>query len=238
MTQPRFNLKSGNSSQRLSFPRFLLAQASLVWTEEWQPETSFCALPRSRDAEKIPLHFAPPLLEDRETGAEVSQLPAIVLYLLDALDLRCDRVDAMRIMGDALDLFAELDRAKVETQSTNDRAWWRFKHYELQDWMRMHDAWADAKVQLQAEAVLLAAIWIPICDFFPSLWPILEREAPGLHTRVSEVGKPLQQYRELGDLNDRAYIDPFRDGSLRKMDDEAGPPPHPIHDFTLLDRDA
>ena len=239
MTEPRYTIYAPPSPQVLTFPRLLLSQAGQTWVEERWNRLTFASQQHPAQPWTVALHHKPPVLEDRQTGRQISQLPAIVLYLLDTHEIACDRVDAMRLMGDAVDMHHEINTAMNDTHTTNPRAWWRFKYYELQAWMRLHNAWIHTRTRIQAEAALLTALWCPLCDFLPDLWPVMEREAWQLYEIVTRIGaiEEFKPYRQQGEMTDRVYMDVFRDGSLRKMDDEAGPPPDPLHDNLYITYD-
>jgi len=187
---------------RGQFVRAVLAHAGKRWTEGGDAAISKLMGGPVRD---MPVPFmGPPLLVDRETGFAVAQMPAIVLYLGETLDLLpatpALRALTLKVVNDANDVIDELTLDGGRQMWTQAR--WRDFVPRLEKWMsfweetgRRHGLTAEAGFLLGGAApgvadVVTATLWSTMADRFPPIATILETAAPmtaALTRRVSAL---------------------------------------------------
>lgn len=217
---------------RGQFVRAVLAHAGKTWTEGGDAAISRLMGGSVKD---MPVPFmGPPLLVDREADFAISQMPAIVLYLGETLDLLpatpALRALAMKIVNDANDVIDEitLDGGR---QMWTERRWHDFLP-RLKKWMsfweetgRRHGLKKSSGFLLGGDApdiadIVTATLWSTMADRFPKIRAILEDAAPmtaALTRRVSDlppmVRLAAQARKEYGD----AYCGGKIEASLRKV---------------------
>ena len=190
---------------RGQFVRAVLAYAGKAWTEGGD-----AAISRLMDGPvaEMPVPFmGPPLLVDRQADVAIAQMPAIVLYLGETLDLLpatpALRALTLKIVNDANDVIDEL------TQDGGREMWTEAKWAEfaprLKKWMsfweetgRRHGLTAEAGFLLGGEApgiadIITATLWSTMGDRFPKLQAMLEEAAPmtAAHTQRVAALPPL-----------------------------------------------
>ena len=219
----------------MTIPRFLLLHSGTGWDEKGPRDIGYATSPQARAEVGYALHYKLPMLEDNETGEVVSQLPAIVLSLLVGRNMQADRVQLMRLASDAITIFAEFETAVLSQRAGVSGAWSQFKYRTLFTWMHVHNLWLHSRgPEINNEASLLSGLWLPLCDFLPSIVPIMEKSAPSLHSLVDQTGAhELYRPYRLSKLDPPKafYADVFLDGAILKMDAEAGPKPPPSEPF-------
>jgi glutathione S-transferase len=222
---------------RGQFVRAVLACAGKTWTEAGDD-----AIARLMGApvKDMPIPFmGPPMLIDRKADFAIAQMPAIVLYLGETLDLMpatpALRALTLKIVNDANDVIDEITLDGGRQMWTQKR-WGDFVP-RLRKWMsfweetgRRHGLKADSGFLLGGDApgiadVVTATLWSTMADRFPTIGAILEEAAPmtaALTRRIAEL-PPLA---ELAARARRDYGDAWCGGeievSLRKVLEGAG----------------
>ncbi len=217
---------------RGQFVRAVLAFAGKDWTEAGDAAISGSM---EGPVEKMPVPFmGPPLLVDRKADVAIAQMPAIVLYLGETLDLLpaapAPRALTMKIVGDANDVIDEMTLDGGRQMWTRER--WRDFVPRLRKWMsfweetgRRHGLKPDSGYLLGGEQpgiadVVTATLWSTMTDRFPAIGAILEDAAPmtaALTRRVAAL-PPLARLAEQAkqDYGD-AWCGGRIEASLRKV---------------------
>jgi glutathione S-transferase len=212
--------------------RAVLAYAGKTWTESGDAAISkLMGLP----VKDMPVPFmGPPMLIDRTAEFAIAQMPAVVFYLGETLDLMpatpALRALTMKIVNDANDVIDEITLDGGREMWTEKR--WHDFVPRLKKWMsfweetgRRHGLKADSGFLLGGEApgiadVVTATLWSTMADRFRKIEAILENAAPmtaSLTRRVSDL-PPLaklaaQARQDYGD----AYCGGQIEASLRKV---------------------
>ncbi len=142
---------------------------------------------------KMPVPFmGPPVLVDKKANFAISQMPAIVLYLGETLDLlptdRSLRALTIKIVNDANDVIDEITLDGGREMWTKKK--WEGFEPRLKKWMsfweeigRRHGLKADAGFLLGGDTagiadIITATLWSTMIDRFPWIGKILEEAAP------------------------------------------------------------
>jgi glutathione S-transferase len=185
---------------RGQFVRAVLADAGKTWTEADPAEISTLM---SRPVRQMPIPFmGPPVLIDKKADLALAQMPAIVLYLGETLDLMPStpalRALTMKTVNDANDVIDEIT-LNGGRQMWTARRWDEFVP-RLKRWMSFweatgsrHGLTADTGFLLGGESpgiadVVTATLWSTMTDRFPSIKAMLENSAPmtaALSRRIS-----------------------------------------------------
>jgi glutathione S-transferase len=217
---------------RGQFVRAVLAYAGKTWTEGGDDAISELMGGMVKD---MPIPFmGPPLLIDNKADFAIAQMPAIVLYLGETLDLMpvtfTLRALTMKIVNDANDVIDEITLDGGREMWTKN-SWHDFVP-RLKKWMsfweeigRRHGLKANSGFMLGSEEagiadVVTATLWSTMVDRFREIEAILEKSAPmtaALTRRVAALpslaklaAKARQEY---GD----AYCGGEIEASLRKV---------------------
>ena len=187
---------------RGQFVRAVLAFAGQGWTEAGADEISELMGAPVAD---MPVPFmGPPVLVDGAAGVAIAQMPAIILYLGETLDLLpatpAARAMTMKVVHDANDVIDELTLDGGRQMWTKER-WAEFEP-RLRKWMsfweetgRRHGLTQTSGFLLGGEApgvadVVTATLWTTMADRFPALDAILRDAAPktaALSRRVADL---------------------------------------------------
>lgn len=187
---------------RGQFVRAVLAFAGQSWTEG--AIAAMSAL-MSGPVKTMPMPFmGPPLLIDRKADVALTQMPAILLYLGETLELlpkdAAARATTLKIALDANDVIDEITLDGGRAMWTDKR--WQAFVPRLQKWMgfweetgRRHGLTAKSGFLLGGEApgmadVVTAILWSTMTDRFPVIATMLEETAPmtaALSRRVSAL---------------------------------------------------
>lgn len=217
---------------RGQFVRAVLAHAGKTWTEAG--DAAITAL-MSGPVEDMPVPFmGPPVLFDRKVDFAISQMPAIILYLGETLDLMPGtpalRALTMKIVNDANDVIDEITRDGGRQMWTTKR--WRDYLPRLQKWVsfweetgRRHGLAADTGYLLGGDTpgiadIVTATLWSTMADRFGKIEAIIEEAAPltmALTRRIAslpQLAKLAAKARE--DYGD-AYCGGQIEASLRKV---------------------
>lgn len=217
---------------RGQFVRAVMAHAGKSWTEKGDGAIQKLMAGEIAD---MPVPFmGPPLLVDRKADVAIAEMPAIVLYLGETLDLLpaapALRALTMKVVNDANDVIDEITLDGGREMWTEAR-WAEFEP-RLRKWMsfweetgRRHGLSAEAGFLLGGEAagvadVVTATLWSTMTERFAAIGEILDDAAPltaALVRRVAAepaLAKLAAKARE--DYGD-AYCGGQIEASLRKV---------------------
>jgi glutathione S-transferase len=187
---------------RGQFIRAVLAFAGKSWTET---DDGTIAKLMEGPISAMPVPFmGPPVLIDKRTDFAISQMPAIVLYLGETLDL-LPRTPALRalthkVVNDANDVIEEMSLNGGREMWTESR--WQSSIPRVKKWMTLweelgkrHGLSADSGWLLGEEGpgiadVITATLWTTMTDRFHRVEVLLEATAPmtaALSRRVSAL---------------------------------------------------
>ena len=217
---------------RGQFVRAVLAFAGKTWTEGG--DDAIAKLMES-PVSKMPVPFmGPPLLIDKKTKFAVSQMPAIVFYLGETLDLlpadAASRAMTLKIVNDANDVIDEITLDGGREMWTEKR--WHDFVPRLKKWMsifeetgRRHGLHAKRGFMLGGEApsiadVVTATLWSTMCERFPKIEAIFEETAPmtaALVRRVAELPVFAKLAAKARDEYGDTYCAGQIEASLRKV---------------------
>lgn len=217
---------------RGQFVRAVLAHAGRTWTEGGDAAISKLM---GRAVKDMPVPFmGPPMLIDRKADLAVAEMPAIVLYLGETLDLMPStpalRALTLKVVCDANDVIDELTLDGGRQMWTETR--WRDFVPRLRKWMslweetgRRHGLGADSGFLLGGHApgvadVVTATLWATMADRFRKIDAILQATAPmtaALSRRVTALpplaGLAAKAREDYGD----AWCGGRIEASLRKV---------------------
>jgi glutathione S-transferase len=217
---------------RGQFVRAVLAYAGKTWTEG---DVAAMSKLMGGPVKQMPVPFmGPPMLVDKKANFAVAQMPAIIFYLGETLDLLPGtpalRAMTMKIVNDANDVIDEITRDGGREMWTQKR-WDEFVP-RLKKWMsfweetgRRHGLKARSGFLLGGDTpgiadVVTATLWSTMTDRFAEIETILKETAPmtaALSRRVSDL-PPLAELaaKAQEDFGD-AYCGGQIEASLRKV---------------------
>jgi glutathione S-transferase len=217
---------------RGQFVRAVLAYAGKMWDEAGDGAISKLM---EGPVKKMPVPFmGPPLLIDKKADFAIAEMPAIVLYLGETLDLLpvtpALRAMTMKIVNDANDVIDEITLDGGRLMWTEAR--WEEFVPRLKNWMsfweetgRRHGLTADSGYLLGGERagiadVVAATLWSTMTDRFKKVGTIFKRAAP----MTAALTQRIAALPPLADLAAKAredYGDAYCGGkieaSLRKV---------------------
>ncbi|MET3667054.1 glutathione S-transferase [Caulobacter sp. 1776] len=184
---------------RGQFVRAVLAHAGRSWTEAGD---AAIAKLMGGPVKDMPVPFmGPPMLIDREADVAIAQMPAVILYLGETLDLLpatpALRALTLKIVNDANDVIDEITLDGGREMWTEKR--WREFVPRLRKWMsfweetgRRHGLAADAGFLLGGAApgvadVVTATLWSSLTERFDAIGAILDEAAPMTAALVRRV---------------------------------------------------
>ena len=175
---------------RGQFVRAVLTHARESWTEAGDAAISKLM---ERPVNTMPVPFmGPPLLIDKKAGVQIAQMPAIILYLGETLDLMpatpALRALTIKIVNDANDVLDEITLDGGRQMWTEKR--WKEFVPRLKKWMslweetgRRHGLTAASSFLLGGDKpgiadVVTATLWSTMGDRFPKIDAIFRKTAP------------------------------------------------------------
>jgi glutathione S-transferase len=175
---------------RGQFVRAVLAFAGKSWTEAGDDAISRLM---EGPVKKMPVPFmGPPLLIDRRADSAIAEMPAIILYLGETLDLLpADpvlRAMTIKIVNDANDVIDELT-LQGGMQLWTEKRWKEFAP-RLRKWMsfweetgRRHGLQANSGFMFGGDApgiadVITATLWGTMTDRFRKIDTMLKKSVP------------------------------------------------------------
>lgn len=176
---------------RGQFVRAVLAYAGKTWTEGGDE-----AIAKMMDdpVRRMPVpYMGPPLLIDNKAGVAIAQMPAIVLFLGETLDLlpasASLRAMTLKVVNDANDVSDEMTlhggRYRMWTKTR-----WRAFEPRLKKWMSFweetgsrHGLQADSGFLLGGETpgiadIVTATLWSTMAERFETIAAMLDDNAP------------------------------------------------------------
>lgn len=217
---------------RGQFVRAVLAYAGKTWDEAGDEAISKLM---EGPVKKMPVPFmGPPLLIDHKADFAIAEMPAIVLYLGETLDLLPAtpelRALTMKIVCDANDVIDEIT-LQGGMQMWTEKRWEEFVP-RLKKWMsfweengRRHGLKADSGFLLGGDTpgiadIVTATLWSTMTDRFKKIGTILKRTAP-LTAALSQRIAALPPLADLAAKAREDYGDFYCSGkievSLRKV---------------------
>ncbi len=187
---------------RGQFVRAVLAFAGKTWTEH--DGAAISKLMEGAVA-RMPVPFmGPPMLIDKKAEFAIAQMPAVILYLGETLDLMpassALRAMTMKVVHDANDVIDEITLDGGRQMWTKAR--WQEFVPRLAKWMsfweetgRRHGLEAEAGFLLGGEApgladIVTSTLWSTMTSRLPKVAPILEAAAPmiaALARRIADL---------------------------------------------------
>jgi glutathione S-transferase len=212
---------------RGQFVRAVLAHAGKHWTEAG--DDAIAKLMES-PVKKMPVPFmGPPLLIDKRADVAISQMPAIVLYLGDTLDLlpkdAALRAMTLKIVCDANDVIDEITLQGGMQMWTKDR--WEEFVPRLKKWMsfweetgRRHGLKKDSGFLLGGGEpgiadVIAATLWSTMTDRLSKIETILTKSAPMTAALTKRVAA-LPPLKKLAAKAREDYGDAYCGGQIEK----------------------
>jgi glutathione S-transferase len=200
---------------RGQFVRAVLAFAGKTWTE---PGDAEIARLMEGPVEDMPVPFmGPPVLIDAKTDMAISQMPAIILYLGETLNLLpptpAGRALTLKVVNDANDVIDELTLDGGRQMWTKTR--WAAFEPRLRKWMsfweetgRRHGLKKRSGFLLGGDTagladVVTATLWTTLADRFPAIGAILDDAAP----LTAALSRRVAALPPLAALADRARAD-------------------------------
>lgn len=217
---------------RGQFVRAVLAYADKTWTEAGDAAISEMMSAKVQD---MPAPFmGPPLLIDNKAEFAIAQMPAIILYLGETLDLMpasaALRALTIKVVNDANDVIDEITLDGGREMWTQAR--WRDFTPRLKKWMsiweetgRRHGLKVGSGFLLGGEApgvadIVTATLWTTMTDRFGKIAAILEDAAPmtaDLSRRVANLPPLVKLAAQARDDYGDAYCGGQIEASLRKV---------------------
>ena len=217
---------------RGQFVRAVLAHAGKSWTE-FDNEKIYKLM--DGPVKKMPVPFkGPPLLIDKKADISIAQMPAVILYLGETLNLLPSkpilRAMTIKIVNDANDVLDEMTLDGGRLMWTEKR--WKEFQPRLKTWMaiweetgKRHGLKAQSGFLLGGSKpgiadIVTATLWSTMIERFPKIGTILKKNAPmtaALTERVAALpalAKLAAKARE--DYGD-AWCGGFIEKSLRKV---------------------
>jgi glutathione S-transferase len=217
---------------RGQFVRAVLAYAGKTWTEAGD-----AAISRLMEGpvSHMPVPFmGPPLLIDKKADFAIAQMPAIILYLGETLDLMpataALRALTMKIVNDANDVIDEITLDGGREMWTEKR--WHDFIPRLKKWMSLWEETGRRHGLKPASGFLLggrtpgiadvvtAVLWSTMTDRFRKIEAILEEAAPmtaALTRRVAELPSLAELAAKAQKDYGNAYCGGQIEASLRKV---------------------
>jgi glutathione S-transferase len=217
---------------RGQFVRAVLAYAGQEWSEGGDDAIAkFMKGP----VKNMPVPFmGPPVLVDTNADVAISQMPAILLYLGETLNLLPEtpalRALTMKVVNDANDVIDELTQNGGKQMWTETR--WKEFVPRLKKWMSLfeeigsrHGLKVDSGLLLGGNApgiadVVTATLWAAMSDRFPKIRTILKKSAPltaGLTERIASLPSLAEQAAKAKDDYGDIYCGGQIEKSLRNV---------------------
>jgi glutathione S-transferase len=229
---PDYELYYWSVPFRGQFVRAVLAHAGRDWSEGG--DGAIAKLMKG-SAKKMPVPFmGPPVLVDKKADVAISQMPAILLYLGETLDLLPGtpalRALTIKVVNDANDVLDELTQDGGR-QMWTDARWQEFVP-RLRKWMALFEE-LGARHGLKAGSgfllggdrpgiadVVTATLWSTMTERFPRIGTMLKRSAPliaGLTARVAALPALAQLAAKAREDYGDAWCGGKIEQSLRKV---------------------
>lgn len=179
---------------------------------------------------KMPVPFmGPPVLIDKGAGVAISQMPVVILYLGETLDLlprsAAQKALTIKVVNDANDVIDEITQDGGK-QMWTDKRWEEFVP-RLKKWMSLfedlgvrHGLTAGKGFLLGGDTpgiadVVTATLWSTMTDRFPKIRTILKKTAPRIHGLAQRVAA-LPTLAALAAKAEEDYGDAYCGGQIEK----------------------
>ncbi|WP_292158104.1 glutathione S-transferase [Brevundimonas sp.] len=222
---------------RGEFVRAILAFAGKTWTE---PDSRQISRLMEGPVHAMPVPFmGPPVLVDEANKVVISQMPAILSYLGETLDLLPDtpggRAMTLKIVGDANDVIDELTLDGGRQMWTDTR--WAAFEPRLRKWLSLWEETGRRHGLKRRSGFLLggtrpgladivtATLWNTMGDRFPALDEITREAAPmtaALSRRVGALPPLAARAERSGAEYGESWSGGKIEASLRKVLDARG----------------
>ena len=228
---PDYELYYWSVPFRGQFVRAVLAHAGKTWTEHG--DDAIARLMEGTPAQMPVPFMGPPLLVDTKADFAIAEMPAIILYLGETLELMpatpALRAMTMKIVNDANDVIDDITLDGGREMWTKKR--WHDFIPRLKKWMslweetgRRHGLKATSGFLLGGETpsiadVVTATLWSTMTDRFHKIEVILEETAPmtaALTRRVAELPQLAKLAAKAQQDYGNAYCGGQIEASLRK----------------------
>ena len=212
---------------REQFVRAVLAFSGASWSEN-DDRTISEMMDGPMDQMPVPF-MGPPVLIDNRTGFAVSQMPAILLYLGETLDLLPAtpelRALTMKVVNDANDVIDELT-LNGGRDMWNEKLW-QERRPRFEKWMGLWEELGNRNGLRDSEGYLLGAdapgiadvvtatLWNTIAERFIRMQDLLAETAP----RIFSLARRVSALPALVALNAKArsdYGDAYAGGQIGK----------------------
>ena len=177
--------------------------------------------------EQVLPFMGPPVLRDLETGRSLSQMPAIVLYVADELDLMpddsFDRAMCMKVLMDCNDLLMEICRYNGSSMWTRAE-WQQFRSKRFPRWLQIFEESLKrgfiGQPLVTFADIGIFALFGNMTRCLPELDTDLREHAPGVHTLCRMIGARPSLRKVVADEEDQygnLYCGGEIEASIRKM---------------------
>jgi glutathione S-transferase len=213
---------------RGQFVRAVLAYAGRTWTEGGDAAISKLM---EGPVKRMPVPFmGPPLLIDKTARFAIAEMPAIVLYLGETLDLMPAtaklRALTMKVVNDANDVIDDITLDGGYYQMWTPKRWHAFVP-RLKKWMSLWEETGDRHGLKAASGFLLggkqpgiadivtATLWSTMADRFDKIEAMLEKSAPRTAALTRRIAK-LPPLAALAAKARQDYGDDYCGGQIGK----------------------
>jgi glutathione S-transferase len=212
---------------RGQFVRAVLAHAGKTWTEA-DGDQIYKLIGGQVKKMPVPLK-GPPMLIDKKNGDAIAEMPAILLYLGETLDLLPKtailRATTIKIACDANDVIDEITLDGGMKMWTPKR--WKEFQPRFKKWMeiweetgRRHGLKAHSGFILGGNKpgiadVVTATLWSTMTDRFPKIGTILKKNAP-MTAALAERVSALPALKKLAAKAEEDYGDAYCGGQIEK----------------------
>lgn len=225
MSEPRFTLYYWPLAFRGCFVSYQFAYKNhplrMASTEE------LMAFKSKRPSEQPVPFVGPPVLHDRDADLYLSQMPAIVLYASDVLDLAptstTELAQGMKVLMDCNDVLMEICRNNGSSMWDRE-SWARFRGQRLPKWMSIFEESLERGVLGHTEVrfadVSTYALFGNMTRCLPQLEEDLTEHAPGIHALCQRLGEhpPLARFvNEQAAQHGNTYCGGQIEASIRAM---------------------
>ena len=146
------------------------------------------------EAQEVPF-MGPPMIRELATGRTLSQMPAIVLYVSEHLDLRpedpYDLAMCMKILMDCNDVLMEICRYNG-SMMWEYQDWQHFRSVRLPRWMRIFEESLNrgfvGEDTVSFADIGIYALFGNMTRCLPDLDADLREHAPGIHALCARIG--------------------------------------------------
>ena len=226
MSQPEFQLFYWPIPFRGCFVSYLFAYRDVPLLDDSDFEEIEALMSRDPAEQDIPF-MGPPVIRDIEKNRNLSQMPAIVLYVSHKLDLMpeepFDQAMCMKILMDCNDLLMEICRYNGSTMWEREE-WHQFRTQRLPRWMQIFEESLKrdfiGKDLVSFADIGVFALFGNMIRCLPELEADLLSHAPGIHALCQGIGAEPSLARYVADQElkyGKLYCGGQIEKSIRRM---------------------